>query len=143
MCVIRVMVGSRAQRRPMLSVLLIGLILLVASHLVGALHGPGFLGPHEPVTLTASTTPSTTAVEPLAFGPEHGHGHDIRDDSVEHSVDRVRASTDRPAHAANLVEPVVDRPVTGASPGPAAPRGGAPPPAGGRSPCVRLCVWRQ
>ena len=82
MCVIRVMVGSRVQRRPMPSVLLIALIMLVASHLVGALHGPGFLGPHEPVTLSAGTAPSTAAVEPLAFGPEHGHGHDVFDDSV-------------------------------------------------------------
>src|SRR5213080_2061106 len=99
------MVGSRTQR-PVPSVLLFGLMLLVASHLVGALHGPGFLGPHTPLFTSASATLPSAAAEPVALGSGHGdghsHDHDVFEDSVEHAVDRVRVSSDRPAHAPQL-----------------------------------------
>ncbi len=136
------MAGSRPQPRPAPSVLLIGLILLVASHLVGALHGPGFLGPHKPLT-TANVVLSTAPAEPLAFGPEHGHDHDVFEDTVEHAVDRVRVSADRPVHDPELVEPVVDRPGMSPSPGRAVPGDGVPVQGVGRSACARHCVWRQ
>ncbi|MFR0359793.1 hypothetical protein [Streptomyces sp. MCC20] len=136
------MVGSRVLRRPAPSVLLIGLIVLVASHLVGALHGPGFVGPHKPVAVIAAS--STAVAEPEIPGSRHGHSHDVFDDSLEHAVDRVRATADLPAHAPQPVEPVVaQRPGTRPSPRRAAPAGGVSAPAHGRSVCAQHCVWRQ
>lgn len=147
MCVIRVMVGSRAQSRRAPSVLLIGLILLVASHLVGALHGPGFHGPHKPLFPIAGVALQAPAMEPVAIESDHGHGHhhDVHEDTVDHAVDRVRDSSDpdRTAPAPQLVEPVADHPATSASPHVAGPGDGGPSPGGGRSACARHCVWRQ
>ncbi|MFF7647528.1 hypothetical protein [Streptomyces canus] len=138
---IRVMVGSRALRRPAPSVLLIGLILLVASHLLGALHGPGFLGPHQPFAMASA--PVSRATEQMASGPDHGHGHDVFDDAVEHAIDRVRVPVDRPFHAPQPAEPVVDRPRLHPFSGRADSRDGVPAPGGGRSVCARHCLWRQ
>ncbi|MFF1321003.1 MULTISPECIES: hypothetical protein [Streptomyces] len=141
---IRAMVGSRIQRRTAPSLLLIGLILLVGSHLLGALHGPGFIGPHQPLFTTASAV--SAAAEPAALGADHddhGHGHDVVEDTVEHAVDRVRDESDHPVRASQLTEPAAERPVMSASPDGAAPREGGPSPGGGRSACVRHCVWRQ
>jgi hypothetical protein len=138
------MVGNRVQRRPASSLLLIGLILLVASHLLGALHGPGFVGPHQPLTV-GGVTQSAAVAETAVTESDHGHGHDheVFEDTVAHAVDRVRDSADHPAHAPQIAEPVMDRPVTSALSGRADPSGGDPGPPGGRSACARLCVWRQ
>lgn len=144
------MVGSRIQRRTAPSLLLIGLILLVGSHLLGALHGPGFIGPHQPLFTTAMAAPAAT--EPTALGADHGghgqgHGrgqdHNILEDTVEHAVDRVRDTSDHPVRAPQLVEPAAERPVMSASADRAAPAEGGPSPGGGRSAGVRHCVWRQ
>jgi hypothetical protein len=140
--VIRTMVGRRAQHRPLPTVLLLGLILLVASHLVGALHGPGFLDPHQSITTTHVLVPS--AKEQMASDSDHGHRHgDASDDSLQHAVDRVRDSADLPVHAPQLIEPVVDRPDTHPFPGRAGPTDSDSAPDGGRSACARHCVWRQ
>ncbi|MFF4113620.1 hypothetical protein [Streptomyces sp. NPDC001714] len=139
---IRTMVGRRAQHRPLPTVLLLGLILLVASHLVGALHGPAFLGPHQPITTTHVMV--STAKEQTASDPDHGRRHgDASDDTLQHAVDRVRDSADLPAHAPQLLEPVVDRPDTHPWLGRAGPTDSDPAPDGGRSACVRHCLWRQ
>lgn len=141
------MAGSRAQR-PVPSVLLIGLILLVASHLVGALHGPGFLGPHKPLT-AVGVVQSVAAVETetVESGHGHGHGHDhhheFHEDTVEHAVDRVRSSADGPVHSPQIDEPTTSRLAASASLGHARPEDGDPEPSGGRSACTRHCVWRQ
>lgn len=138
------MAGSRAQR-PVPSVLLIGLILLVASHLVGAVHGPGFLGPHKPLT-AVGVVQSVAAVEAEAVESGHGHGHDheLHEDTVEHAVDRVRSSADGPVHAPQIADPVTSRLVARAPLSHAAgPAEGVPEPSGGRSACARHCVWRQ
>ena len=136
------MVRSCALRRPAPSALFIGLIVLVASHLVGALHGPGFVGPHKVVT--ASSAPSTVIAEPVAHRSRHGHGHDVFDDSLEHAVDRVRVNADLPARAPQPVGPMVaHRPATSPSLERAAPADGASAPAHGRSACAQHCVWRQ
>ncbi|MFD4509285.1 hypothetical protein [Streptomyces sp. NPDC058457] len=140
---IRTMVGRRARRGSLPSVLLLGLILLVAAHLVGALHGPGFLGPHQPITTTH--VPVSTAKEQVASGTDHGHHHgDASDeDSLQHAVDRVRDSADLPVHIPDLVAPVLDRPDTHPSLGRAGPTDSDSAPDGGRSACVRHCLWRQ
>ncbi|MFI6008671.1 hypothetical protein ACIBAG_07545 [Streptomyces sp. NPDC051243] len=145
---ISVMVGSRVQR-PVPSVLLIGLILLVASHLVGALHGPGFLGSHQPFS-AVGVVQSAAPVEAEAIGSGHGHdhGHDrdheVHEDTVEHAVDRVRSSVDGPAHAPQIEEPATGLLAASAPLGHAAGPGvGVPDPAGGRSACALHCVWRQ
>ncbi|MFC4467327.1 hypothetical protein ACFPH6_22830 [Streptomyces xiangluensis] len=140
-CVIFAMAGSRTQR-PAPSVLLIGLILLVASHLLGALHGPGFLGPHQPLTAVGAVQ-SVSAVEAEAVGSGHGHGHEFLEDTVEHAVDRVRPSADGPVHSPQIAEPVTSRLVASASLSQAGPGDGVPEPANGRSACARHCVWRQ
>lgn len=144
MYVIRVMVGSRVRGRPAPSVLLIGFILLVASHLLGALHGPGFLGPHTPLMPLRAAQPIAVA-EAIGSAHEqhHEHHHEIFEDTVEHAVDRVRVSADGPLHAPQPVEPVIDQPITHASPDRAGPDSGVPWPPGGRSVCARHCVWRQ
>lgn len=142
------MVGSRVRGRPAPSVLLIGFILLVASHLLGALHGPGFLGPHAPLMPLRAVQP-TTAAEAVevagaeATGSDHEHHHEVFEDTVEHAIDRVRVSADGPLHAPQPVEPVIDQPFTHASPDRAGPDSGLPWPPGGRSACARHCVWRQ
>ena len=140
------MVGSRLRGRPAPSVLLIGFILLVACHLLGALHGPGFLGPHTPLMPLRAVQPAAAAeaVEAAkAIGSDHDHRHEIFEDTIEHAVDRVRVAADGPLHAPQLVEPVVDQPDTYASPGRDGPDSGVPWPPGGRSACARHCVWRQ
>ncbi|MEW1773343.1 hypothetical protein [Streptomyces sp. NPDC086777] len=136
------MAGRRAQHRPLPTVLLLGLILLVASHLVGALHGPAFLGPHRPITTMHVRVP--TAEEQTASGSDHGHRHgDASEETIPHAVDRVRDSAGLPVHAPRLLEPVADRPGTHPRPGRAGPTESDSAPDGGRSACVRHCLWRQ
>ncbi|MGP4086082.1 hypothetical protein [Streptomyces sp. KR55] len=140
---ISVMAGSRAQR-PVPSVLLIGLILLVASHLVGALHGPGFLGPHKSLSPVGVVQPvAPVKAEAVEAGHGHDHDHEFHEDTVEHAVDRVRSAADGPAHAPQIDEPATGQLVTSGSLGHARPEAGVPEPAGGRSACARHCVWRQ
>ncbi|MDF2264979.1 hypothetical protein P2Q00_05910 [Streptomyces coacervatus] len=141
---IRVMVGGRVQRRSVPSALLIGLILLVAPHLLGALHGPGFLGPQQPL-INASAAQSVATAEEAASGSDHDHGdgHESVEDFVPHPVDRVRDSADHPVPAPQLAGLVISRPVTRASVDRVGPRDGVPWPPGGRSACARHCLWRQ
>lgn len=139
------MVDSRTTRRTAPSVLLIGLILLVAPHLLGALHGPGFVGSHQPLTAVGAAQPVAVA-KAAATGSDHGHGHGHgheHEDTVAHAVDRVRGTAGHPVDAPQIVEPVTGLPVTSASPGHADPRDGVPGPPGGRSACARHCIWRQ
>jgi hypothetical protein len=77
--------AGRCTRRPVPSVLLIGLILLVATHLPGALHGPGFLGPHTSLTAVGAVQP--VADVEAAVGPEHGHSHEAVASSSARSPD--------------------------------------------------------
>lgn len=142
--------GRRARRRPLPTVLLLGLMLLVAAHLVGALHGPGFLGLHHPITGTHVQVP--TAKEQVASGTDHDHDHgrgqghrhgDASEDSLQHAVDRVRDSADLPVRIPHLVEPALDHPGTHPWLGRAGPTDSDPAPDGGRSACVRHCLWRQ
>ncbi|GAA4306197.1 hypothetical protein GCM10023086_24330 [Streptomyces venetus] len=138
-CVISLMAASRAQRRLAPSVLFIGLILLVATHLLGA-HAPGFLSPHRPLTVTA---PAVEAAAPVTLGAAHGHTHGDTGEVLDHAVDRVRGEADLPARTPQPADPVVDRPVPSALPGRDGARDDARPPAHGRSMCAQHCLWRQ
>jgi hypothetical protein len=77
--------AGRCTRRPVPSVLLSGLILLVATHLPGALHGPGFLGSHTSLTAVGAVQP--VADVEAAVGPEHGHSHEAVASSSARSPD--------------------------------------------------------
>ncbi|WP_369224140.1 hypothetical protein AB5J52_25705 [Streptomyces sp. R39] len=145
---IRMAFGRRAQRRPLPTALLLGLMLLVAAHLVGALHGPGFLDPHHSVAGTHVRVPTAKVQVASATDHDHGQGQghrhgDASEDSLQHAVDRVRDSADLPVRVPHLAEPALDRPDTHPWLGRAGPTAGDSAPDGGRSACVRHCLWRQ
>ncbi|WP_275558207.1 hypothetical protein [Streptomyces sp. 5-6(2022)] len=123
--------------------LLLGLVVLMAVHLAGAVHGAAFEGPD--VRLAAVESAHSARHTPPAGGHEHeheAHGH------IDHAVDRPRGS----AHPDDLgtgpaddgLELFPSRPVrpaacpagrpTGHSAGAAAPQG--------RSTLALHCVWR-
>ncbi len=135
------MAGSRAQR-PAPSVLLIGLILLVAPHLLGVVHGPGFLGPHQPLT-AVGVAQSVVPLEAVGSDHDHGHDHEYVEDTVEHAVDRVRSSADGPVRTPQIDEPVTSRLAARSSLSHTGPEAGVPELSSGRSACARHCVWRQ
>lgn len=146
----------------MRAALLLGLLWLVAVHLVGALHGPGFLGPYtahsaavcgEQAVLVAASgdrphaRPQDDGPGQQARGRGHGRGHEHgHDDGVTHAVDRLRASTGAPVGAPGTAVALPADPVV-ATAAPASPPGrprGSPPCAGdGRSALALHCVRRQ
>ncbi|MGW2920029.1 hypothetical protein ACWDBF_19520 [Streptomyces angustmyceticus] len=168
---VRVERGRGARGRPVRAALLLGLLLLVGVHLVGALHGPGFLGPYtahsaavcgEQAVLAAASGddrpparlredgPGSQAQTPAhahAQGRGHGRGHEHgHDDGVTHAVDRLRAGPGQPAAAPHTAVALPAEPVA-ATAAPASPPGrprGSPPRTGdGRSALALHCVWRQ
>jgi hypothetical protein len=66
--------------------LLLGLVVLIAAHLAGTVHGSAFAGPHADVGVAACAYSGTNDSEP---SPEHEHHVD---DHIDHVVDRPRAS---------------------------------------------------
>ncbi|MBQ0984682.1 hypothetical protein KBZ10_09165 [Streptomyces sp. F63] len=72
--------------------LLLGLVVLIAAHLAGHVHGPAFTGPHAPAGASSSAHPTARDIVPSPeHGPGHEHEHPHADEHVDHAVDRPRA----------------------------------------------------
>ncbi|MZE80609.1 hypothetical protein [Streptomyces xinghaiensis] len=153
--------------------LLLGLVVLIAAHLAGHVHGPGFTGSRGQVGASScahlTAWGSGTPPEPEhGDGQDHEHDHgshhdhgsdhdqdqDHADGHVDHAVDRPRAVA--PPHAVTAWSPDV----SGMSPYPSwlpaadaqqAPFSGSalegsrggPRAPDGRSALALHCVWRQ
>lgn len=131
--------SSGAVRRPVRAALLFALLLLVACHLVGALHGPGFATASAHAAVDGCS--HAAAVHSADRAPGHGGGHT---DVVDHAVDRLRSPAD---HA--ITDPGDTAPLTYAPravPGPSGPVGAEPlrgDTGGGQATLTRLCVLRR
>lgn len=134
-----------------------GLLLLVVVHLVSALHGPGFAGPHAVDSAAAGGGQSIAVVasedhahvhdpeielHEYSHGHRHGHGHG---DGVAHAVDRLREPAGQPvispdSAVALLVDHIAV--VTPLSVHPTRSRS-SPLASDGGSSLALFCVWRQ
>jgi hypothetical protein len=131
--------SSGAVRRPVRAALLFALLLLVACHLVGALHGPGFatLSVHAAVDGCSHAS----AEHSVDRAPDHGGGHA---DVVDHAVDRLRSPADHTITDPGDTAPLTHTPR--AVPGPSDLVGAQPlrgDAGGGRATLTRLCVSRR
>ncbi|GAA1707942.1 hypothetical protein [Streptomyces yatensis] len=122
--------------------LLMGLVVLIAVHLAGAVHGAAFEGSH--VGLDAVESSHATAPAAPAHGHEQEHEHEAHG-HIDHAADRPRGPARSPddlgADPADdglvLFPSLPESPVAymaGLSQGAAAPRG--------RFTLVLHCVWR-
>jgi hypothetical protein len=139
------MVGdTQARSRPVLSVLLLGLVLLVAAHLLGALHGPGFAR-HTPVAGSAVSHAALVDAPHAVATPGPAHHHDYGfDDSIEHAVDRLRAPADQAIDAPGDAGPFTYEAAAVAVPAvSAAGTLGAHGPSEAGSAHALHCIWRQ
>jgi hypothetical protein len=137
--VIGVRIGTRVAGRPGRVGLVLGLVLLITTHLAGAVHGSSFEGPHVDVV---AATCAQHSPDDGRFAPHPGHDHEA-DAHIDHAADRPRTvSADD-----TVLEPGSD----GMAPIPAIGTGGAAPrdpptvtgSSYGRSTLVLHCVWRQ
>jgi hypothetical protein len=142
---IRVLGGGRADARPLLSTLLIGLVLLVAAHLLGALHGPGFTASHASLPGVACSHPASVGSSHVEAAPGPGHEHQQRGNGeIEHAVDRLRAPADQAPAVAEAAESFSYEAAVSTLPSGLAERpGNSHSPPDGRSTLVLHCVWRQ
>ncbi|MFE7709392.1 hypothetical protein ACFU6I_27190 [Streptomyces sp. NPDC057486] len=131
--------SSGAVRCPVRAALLFALLLLVACHLVGALHGPGFAT--LPVHAAVDGCSHAAAEHSADRAPDHGGGHT---EVVDHAVDRLRSPADHAVTDPGDTAPLTHTPR--AVPGPSGPVGAEPlrgGTGGGQATLTRLCVLRQ
>lgn len=155
--------GLPAAVRAGRAALLLGLVVLIAAHLAGTVHGPVFTGAHAGAGVSARAHSATGGSGPL---PEHGHGHGHERDQnhehdhehshghVDHAVDRPRALAQPHALTAQSPDasglspswsrlPAADaRQSVPTGMAPEGSRGGPRAP-DGRSALALHCVWRQ
>ncbi|WP_369216148.1 hypothetical protein [Streptomyces flavofungini] len=149
---IRSWIGEAPTGRTGHGALLFGLVLLLAAHLAGGVHGATFTGPHTTIAAAVCSGeghPGTGegAHRPgAADGTQRSPGHDYRADShFDHSVDRPRADSGDTAAAlddSGTVHGARDAAAFGRPCG-GDHREGGPCAPGGRSALALHCVWRQ
>lgn len=132
--------AGRRERAAWLGVL----VLLVSTHLLGAVHGPAFAGPHTPVATASCARASAGGDADLAsrtHGHDHEHGHGL-EDSVDHAVDRLPTPVDHVLDGAGDAAP--HESVQGVvSAGPVRRPQGRARPADGQITLALLCVSRR
>lgn len=72
-------IGSWGIERPGRVGLVLGVLLAVALHLVGTVHGAAFADPHVPAV-------------PASSAPHPGHDHHSAEGHIDHTADRPRAA---------------------------------------------------
>ncbi|WP_330308433.1 MULTISPECIES: hypothetical protein [unclassified Streptomyces] len=124
--------------------LLLGLVVLIATHLAGAVHGASFGGPHMSIVATACPHRDADS-HGGTMAPSPGHEHRT-DGHIDHAADRPRAAADDAA-----ADPDRDAlsPIPSETPGSVAGQVAWRRPPGvsrapdGSSTLAFHCVWRQ
>ncbi|MFI0805788.1 hypothetical protein [Streptomyces echinatus] len=97
--------GSAGRSRR--AALLVGLVLVIAAHLTGAVHACSFAGA-DPSPVVAQDVPRTAdaAGEPGPQAPHPGHRH-AADGHLDHTADRPRAALDDTGLGDEAPQPVL------------------------------------
>jgi hypothetical protein len=142
--VIRLQIGAKTAGRSGRVGLPLGLVVLIAAHLAGAVHGSSFAGPHLSVTAVACSQGGAEA-ESGTLAPSPGHEHKA-DGHIDHAADRPRAAVDDTADEPDhdgipLIPPAAPGSPAGHAAWQRPP--GVPRSPDGRSTLTLHCVWRQ
>ncbi|MEV8547802.1 hypothetical protein [Streptomyces sp. NPDC051572] len=140
---IRLRSGARSGGRSCRVGLLLGLVVLIAAHLAGSVHGSSFAGPY--MSIAATTCHHHADAHGGTMAPSPGHDHRA-DGHIDHAADRPRAAADDTAAGPDhdALSPLPPAP-PGSPAGQIAlhrPSGVSRPP-GGPSTLALHCVWRQ
>ncbi|MCF3130440.1 hypothetical protein [Streptomyces olivochromogenes] len=98
----RVWMVRRASMRPGRVGFFLGLVLLIAAHLAGAVHASSFTGPHVAVETAAVPRPPAETGHDHEPAPEHRHssgGH------IDHAADRPRTTAGEAVTESDQAEP--------------------------------------
>ncbi|WP_069758166.1 hypothetical protein [Streptomyces sp. LUP47B] len=138
------MIGVRVSGHPRRAGLLLGLVLLTVAHLVGAVHGSAFEGPHLNAVADVAPVGVQETADSGRFTPHPGHHHHW-DGHIDHAADRPRTAspddTVPPSVPDGLALPQARVGTGGAAP--RDPPGTNSPSPYGRSALALHCVWRQ